>query len=74
MSEVAEDLQATDATPVTPSDTAGAVPVAGDLFDSDSADTAAFVGEETSEASAFDPDTTDWLRVNPDEVPEQYRP
>ena len=39
MSEVAEDLQATDATPVTPSDTAGAVPVAGDLFDSDSADT-----------------------------------
>lgn len=74
MSEVAEDLQATDATPVTPSDTAGAVPVAGDLFDSDSADTAAFVDEETSEASAFDPDTTDWLRVNPDEVPEQYRP
>ena len=74
MSEVAEDLQATDATPVAPSDTAGAVPVAGALFDSDSADTAAFVGEETSEASAFAPDTTDWLRVNPDEVPEQYRP
>ena len=74
MSEVAEDLQATDATPVTPSDTEGAVPVAGDLFDSDSADTVAFVGEETSEASAFDLDTTDWLRVNPDKVPEQYRP
>ena len=75
MSEVAEDLQATDATPVSPSDTAGAVQVAGDLFDSsESDDMASSDAAEPSDAPAFDPDNVDWLRVNPDDVPEQYRP
>ena len=75
MSEVAEDLQATDATPVSPSDTADAVQVAGDLFvSSESDDMASSDAQETSDAPAFDPDTVDWLRVNPDDVPEQYRP
>ena len=75
MSEVAEDLQATDATPVSPSDTAGAVQVAGDLFaSSESDDMASSAAAEPSDAPAFDPDNVDWLRVNPDDVPEQYRP
>ena len=75
MSEVAEDLQATDATPVSSSDATGAVQVAGDLFvASDSTDVVSSDSEEPSDVSAFDPDTVDWLRVNPDDVPEQYRP
>ena len=75
MSEVAEDLQATDATPASPSDTTGAVQVAGDLFaSSDSEGVASSDAPENSEASPFDPDSVDWLRVNPDDVPEQYRP
>ena len=75
MSEVAEDLQATDATPVSPSDTAGAVQVAGDLFaSSDSEGVVSSDAPENSDASPFDPDSVDWLRVNPDDVPEQYKP
>ena len=75
MSEVAEDFQATDATPVSSSDATGAVQVAGDLFvASDSTDVVSSDSEEPSDVSAFDPDTVDWLRVNPDDVPEQYRP
>ena len=75
MSEVAEDLQATDATPASPSDTTGAVQVAGDLFaSSDSEGVASSDAPENSDASPFDPDNVDWLRVNPDDVPEQYKP
>ena len=75
MSEVAEDLQTTDATPVSSSDATGAVQVAGDLFAaSDSTDVVSSDSEEPSDVSAFDPDNVDWLRVNLDDVPEQYRP
>ena len=75
MSEVTEDLQATDATPASSSDATGSVQVAGDLFEpSASTDVVSSDGEEPSDVPAFDPDTVDWLRVNPNDVPEQYRP